>query len=65
MELHTGGSYERGLAPDPTGGGHMGGSAPAIDGPQLLDQSRRYMDMGNIEEKWGFLQRAGVVQIWS
>ena len=29
--------YERGLAPDLTRGGHMGGSAPAIDGPQLLD----------------------------
>ena len=30
-------SLERGLAPDPARGGHMGGSAPAIDGPQLLD----------------------------
>ena len=29
--------FERGLAPDLAGGGHMGGSAPAIDGPQLLD----------------------------
>ena len=29
--------FERGLAPDPAGDGHMGGSPPAIDGPQLLD----------------------------
>ncbi len=28
---------ERGLAPDPAGGGHMGGSAPAVCAPQLLD----------------------------
>ncbi len=25
--------FERGLAPDPAGGGHMGGSAPAVCGP--------------------------------
>ncbi len=64
---------ERGLAPDPAGGGHMGGSAPAVCGPQLLDKYSvcdvihhpyQYPGIAKIKDKGGFRKELGSSKSW-